>query len=80
MLLCIPLIIATGALAASIHHRDAVVLDSLPDGVAGGILPGWDNLPKASDLQDKVGLNDTAVQQLPLQVLNIPCVGLVSIA
>jgi hypothetical protein len=49
--------------------------DSIPTEAAGGIIPGLDsNIPSSDAVKEKAGLNDTEIDQLPVQVLNIACV------
>jgi len=51
--------------------------NSVPTEAAGGIIPGLDdNLPSADDVKSKAGLNDSAIDQLPIQILNIACVAI----
>jgi hypothetical protein len=56
------------------------VLNNLKDGInAGdikqGILPDFfQNIPGTDEIRDRLGLNDTDIDALPLEVLNIPFV------
>jgi len=54
----------------TLSRRDAVPLDA-----AGGILPAWLNMPTADQIKKQLGLNDTQISQLPVQVMNIPGYG-----
>lgn len=50
------------------------------DDIIQGILPDFfQNLPGADDIKSQLGLNDTGVDSLPLEVLNIPFVPLLSL-
>ncbi|CAE6481524.1 unnamed protein product [Rhizoctonia solani] len=45
---------------------------AIPSDAAGGILPGWLTMPSDDRIKDVLGLNDTAISQLPVEVMNIP--------
>lgn len=45
---------------------------AIPSDAAGGILPAWLTMPSDDQIKEQLGLNDTAIAQLPVQVMNIP--------
>lgn len=45
---------------------------AIPSDAAGGILPAWLNMPTDDQIKKQLGLNDTEISQLPVQVMNIP--------
>ena len=45
---------------------------NLPSWVASGVLPAFQSFPTGTAVQSSLGLNDSQVQALPTQVLNIP--------
>ncbi|KAF8609658.1 hypothetical protein BDV93DRAFT_518437 [Ceratobasidium sp. AG-I] len=47
----------------------AAVGSAIPSDAAGGILPGWLTMPTDDQIKDQLGLNDTQISQLPVQVI-----------
>ncbi|CAE6462147.1 hypothetical protein ACGC1H_001710 [Rhizoctonia solani] len=45
---------------------------AIPSDAAGGILPGWLTMPSDDQIKKQLGLNDTSISQLPVEVMNIP--------
>lgn len=41
---------------------------AIPSDAAGGILPGWLTMPTDDQIKEQLGLNDTQISQLPVQV------------
>ncbi|QRW05418.1 hypothetical protein RhiLY_04417 [Ceratobasidium sp. AG-Ba] len=48
---------------------------AIPSDAAGGILPAWLTMPTDDQIKEQLGLNDTQISQLPVQVMNIPGYG-----
>ncbi|KAG8810585.1 hypothetical protein FRC18_003989 [Serendipita sp. 400] len=48
------------------------VAQGLPTDVASGILPAFQGLPSPDDIKEQLNLTDDSINQLPIQVLNIP--------
>ncbi|KAG8701650.1 hypothetical protein FRC08_003974 [Ceratobasidium sp. 394] len=46
-----------------------------PAAAGGGILPAWLDMPTDDQIKKQLGLNDTQISQLPVQVMNIPGYG-----
>ncbi|KAF8761701.1 hypothetical protein RHS01_00636 [Rhizoctonia solani] len=45
---------------------------AIPSDAAGGILPAWLTMPSDDQIKEQLGLNDTSISQLPVEVMNIP--------
>lgn len=41
---------------------------AIPSDAAGGILPGWLKIPTEDEIKKQLGLNDTTISSLPIQV------------
>ncbi|KAG8762114.1 hypothetical protein FRC11_011087, partial [Ceratobasidium sp. 423] len=57
----------------------SLVGSTIPPDTAGGILPAWPTMPSDDQIKEVLGLNDTAVSQLPVEVMNIPQVQLLGV-
>ncbi|CAE7128496.1 unnamed protein product [Rhizoctonia solani] len=45
---------------------------AIPSDAAGGILPAWLTMPSDDQIKSQLGLNETSISQLPVEVMNIP--------
>jgi hypothetical protein len=52
----------------------SILGSAIPSDAAGGILPAWLTMPSDDQIKEQLGLNDTEISQLPVEVMNIPCV------
>lgn len=47
---------------------------AIPSDAAGGILPGWLKIPTDDEIKKQLGLNDTTISSLPIQVRTRFCI------
>ncbi|CAE6422433.1 unnamed protein product [Rhizoctonia solani] len=50
----------------------SILGSAIPSDAAGGILPAWLTMPSDDQIKEQLGLNDTEISQLPVEVMNIP--------
>lgn len=56
--------------------QDGVSLDDIKQGILPDFFAG---IPSTQEIKDQLGLNDSAIDQLPIEVLNIPFVSIFSL-
>ena len=66
----------TSDISGGIHSALGSISSNVPSYVASGIPQWWEDLPTGSAVVSSLSLNDSQVQALPTQVLNIPYVSL----
>ncbi|KAK0515322.1 hypothetical protein JMJ35_002701 [Cladonia borealis] len=65
----------TSDISGGIHSILGSIGSNIPSYVASGIPQWWEDLPTGSAVMSSLSLNDSQIQALPTQVLNIPGYG-----